>query len=156
MRNHRLAPPALGSAPLVRLDDAAYNLWLARDDAHIAAWRSAGFEGPILDILSRLWSGEATTFADLSKLLEADQRPEDVWRGMNQLIMSGLIVRTEARSDNGTFFAAPLTLTERGYLTRLAIEQETDHLYFTPWPPLSAAAITWATATLSEIIQGLS
>src|SRR5687767_3971844 len=41
--------------PLAELDQAIYGLWMFRDDCHIAAWRGAGFDGPTLDVLTRLW-----------------------------------------------------------------------------------------------------
>lgn len=40
--------------PPVRLEYALYALQRARDDAHISAWRAAGFRGPDIEVLSRI------------------------------------------------------------------------------------------------------
>src|SRR5438552_5208143 len=46
---------------MVRIEQAIYDLWITRDDAHIRAWRDADMEGPPMQVLSLIWSGEATT-----------------------------------------------------------------------------------------------
>lgn len=161
-RLRRLPPPSTRSAPLVRLDEAAYQLWTARDDAHNAAWRGAGFAGPTFDLLSRLWAGEATTLDELAELVRHDQRREDVERGVRELIEAGYVVSTENQApktehqERGIAVGpAALALTERGRATRDAIEAETDRIYFAPWPLLTDAEVTTMTATLRRVIAGL-
>lgn len=146
LRTRRLAPAPVDSAPTVRLDEAAYQLWMARDDAHNAAWRSAGFDGPSFDLLSRLWAGDASTEAELIELVRHDQRLEDVARGIQSLERAGYLERADAER---------LVLTERGRATRDAIEAETDRIYFTPWPPLPDDEIGWMVAALQRVIAGL-
>lgn len=154
-RLRRLPAPSTRSAPLVRLDEATYQLWTARDDAHNAAWRSAGFAGPSFDLLSRLWAGDATTLDQLAELVRHDQRREDVEQGVAELIEAGYVVRTENQEPGIAVGSATLALTERGRATREAIEAETDRIYFTPWPPLSDEEVATMTATLRRVIAGL-
>lgn len=166
-RPRRLPAPSPQSAPLVRLDEAAYQLWTARDDAHNAAWRSVGFVGPTFELLSRLWAGDATTLDELAELVRHDQRREDVERGVAELIEAGYVARTENRVPAGPTkeqanegaakgaTAVGLALTEHGRATREAIEAETDRIYFAPWPPLTDDELATMTATLRQVIAGL-
>jgi hypothetical protein len=144
-RARRRQAPA-GSPALIQLDDAIYALWMARDDAHTAAWRGAGFTGPTVDLLSYLWSGNATTMAELSKGMAQSQAPEDVERGVEWLIANGYVVADGER----------LRLTALGRSTRDAIETETDRLYFTPWPPLSQTEVDWIVTSLQSVCEGLA
>ena len=125
-------PSAAGGPPMARLEEAVYALWMARDDAHNAAWRAAGFDGPVFDLLTRIWSGEADTVAELTERVGGGQRPEDVERGVAALIAQGYL----AAEDGG------LRLTTIGRATREAIEAETDRVYFAPWPS-EAGEIEW-------------
>jgi DNA-binding MarR family transcriptional regulator len=138
-------PIQADSAPLVRLDWLVFVLWATRDDAHNAAWRTHGFDGPTLDLLTRLWAGEAHTLDDLTAALVASQTTRDVKRGVARLIKDGYVER------NG----AAIRLTTRGRRIRNAIEAETDRLYFLPWPPLSDAEISWMINTLRRLIDKL-
>ncbi|HEY8291634.1 MAG TPA: hypothetical protein VIG44_04060, partial [Thermomicrobiales bacterium] len=91
-RAWRVMPPA-DAAPMVRLYGAVYALWMARDDCHNAAWRAAGFDGPAFDLLSRVWSGNATTAPALTEAVREFQRPEDVERGIAALEVAGYLTR---------------------------------------------------------------
>lgn len=42
---------------MVQIEQAIYDLWMARDDAHVEAWRAAGLEGPAMAALTQVWSG---------------------------------------------------------------------------------------------------
>jgi hypothetical protein len=129
----RRLPPARDDQTLARLDQAVYGLWTARDDAHMAAWRAAGFDGPVFDILSRVWSGEAGTLAGLNEALRPSQRPEDIARGLDELGRRGALARD----------GEALRLTSQGRAARDAIEAETDRVYFAPWPPFGPAEVAW-------------
>ncbi len=142
-RVRRLAPPEAGQTT-GRLDYAIYALWLARDDAHMAAWRAAGFDGPTFDILSRLWSGEAGTPAALNEVLQHSQRPADIARGIDELARRGFLAR-----DGDTL------LTPQGRAARDAIEAETDRVYFAPWPPLAPADVAWLHDALLTVCERL-
>lgn len=142
----RRTPPSADAAPMVWLVDTVYSLWGARDDAHNAAWRAAGFDGPPFDLLSRVWSSEATTLLALTEAVQQFQRPEDVQSGVNTLVTQGYL------SPEGE----TVTLTERGQAIRDAIEAETNRIYFAPWPPLTAADARWLRTTIEAVIAGLS
>jgi hypothetical protein len=141
----RRLPPTAGSPPIVRLELAVYALWMARDDAHNAAWRAAGFDGPALDLLSRVWAGEASTVTELIACVRQTQHPEDVDRGLATLIAAGYIISEENS----------LQLTLAGSGARAAIEEETDRIYFAPWPPLAPGDIAWLYQTFHALRERL-
>jgi hypothetical protein len=129
----RRLPSATGSPAMARLEEALYALWMARDDAHNAAWRAAGFDGPAFDLLSRIWAGEASTRAELVECVAGSQQPEDVERGLAGLIAKGYVA---AEGD-------ALRLTPVGRTIRDAIEAETDRVYFASWPPAGSSDAEW-------------
>jgi hypothetical protein len=128
----RRLPSAAGGPAMARLEEAIYALWMARDDAHNAAWRAAGFEGPVFDLLTRIWAGEADTVAGLIERVGGGQRPEDVERGVASLIAHGYL----------TIEGGALRLTSAGRATRDTIEAETDRVFFAPWPS-EAGEVEW-------------
>jgi DNA-binding MarR family transcriptional regulator len=138
-------PLSADGEPMVNLEWAIYALWLARDDAHNAAWRARDFDGPALDLLTRLWAGEAGTIDALIDVLAASQRPEDVTAGVDRLIATGYVERDDSR----------LQLTAHGCAARDAIEAETDRVYFAPWPPLADDEIAWMIGALRRLIDRL-
>lgn len=132
-------------APLPQLDLAIYALWTARDDAHTAAWQGAGFEGPALDLLTRLWTGEATTLHELIARIGQAQHPRDVEHGVTDLEAHGYLQR-----DGDT-----LALTEQGREIRDQIEAETDGVYFATWQQLTPEDLRWMRETLQAAIDRL-
>ena len=142
-RCHRL--PITTPAPMVRLDAAVFALWMARDDAHIAAWRAAGLSGPHLDLLTALWRREAHTLSELTTAFEQLQRPEDILEGITALSAAGYVLVEGER----------ITLTEDGQRVRTRIEEETDRIYFTPWPPLTPEDLNWLYSSLEKVCETL-
>jgi len=132
-------PPA-GS--FAQLDAAVYGLWQVRDDCHIAAWRSAGRSGPEVEVLTRLWREEAADDAALKDLL-THQRPDDVTAAVAGLRKDGLV-------EPGA-----LKATARGAAARQKIEDETDRLFFTPWPDDVGAKGSWIAEKLIEVNTAL-
>jgi hypothetical protein len=132
------------SSPMARLDAAIYGLWQFRDDCHVQAWRDAGLAGPALDVLTRLWHGEAATEAELSAKIST-QRPEDVRTALRQLRAAGHLT-----ADPG------LALTAKGTATRLGIEAETDRYFFAPWPDAVGAQAEWVTERLAAVNAALA
>lgn len=126
-----------------RLDQVIYGLWMARDDAHNAAWRAAGFDGPTFDLLSQIWSGAATTLDDLYARLKDNQRPEDIEHGVERLMAHNYLTRAGDQ----------LALTPRGRATRNAIERATDRTYFAAWT-LHPNDAPWLETTLRRVVQG--
>ncbi len=144
-RCHRLSPIA-PSAPMVQLEAAIFALWMARDDAHIAAWRAEGLSGPHLDLLTRLWTGEAHSLPELTTALQHTQRPEDILQGVTALREAGYVL------GEGEHMA----LTASGHQVRTRIEEETDRIYFTSWPPLTPEDLDWLYASLKQVCDTLS
>ena len=129
--------------PLAQLDQAIYGLWMFRDDCHIAAWRGVGFDGPTLDVLTRLWREQPATRDALVPML-MQQRPEDVDAALERLRRDG---RVEPNS---------LRLTERGRTERERIEALTDRLFFEPWPDDVGAEGAWIRDRLAEVVTAIA
>jgi hypothetical protein len=127
------------SHPMVALENAVFGLWQARDDCHMAAWREAGLDGPTLDTLTRIWRGEASSDAELATKLTS-QRPADVSAQLEKLRRDGLVAAD----------GAPRT-TEKGAKARQAIEEETDRLFFAPWPADIGSSAGWIRERLAAV-----
>jgi len=133
-------PPA-GS--FAQLDAAVYGLWQVRDDCHMAAWRASGRSGPEVEVLTRLWREEAADDAALEDLL-THQRPEDVSAALARLRKAGLVE------------ADALKATATGASVRQKIENETDRLFFTPWPDDVGAKSAWIAEKLIQVNTALA
>lgn len=120
----RTAPPDRERAhPATRLELAMFETAVLHDDGHIGAWERAGYAGPVLDVLTRVWRG-ADTHGALVKELASTQETADVDRGVAELVRRGDLVRE----------GDALRLTEGGRAAREAIEADTDRLGFERWP----------------------
>lgn len=125
----------------VRLEYAMYALQRARDDAHISAWRAAGFRGPDIEVLTHIWRGEASTRVELQQATSRRLHPTHLSTLLDQLERGGLIAVTPHS----------IAITERGRAIREAIERETDRVYFAPWPVID---VDWVRDRLTEIAVG--
>ncbi len=130
---------------MVSIEQAIYDLWMARDDAHIEAWRDAGLEGPPMAALTLVWSGEADTVAQLVEKLSPQQSPEDVESSLAYLVAGNYI---EQSGDT-------VSITPAGALVRGDIERETDRIYFAPWPHTLEQA-EWLLGKLRPLVDNLS
>jgi hypothetical protein len=128
-----------GGQPMVALENAVYGIWQARDDCHMAAWQQAGLDGPTLDTLTRIWRGEASSAEDLAAKLTS-QRPADVAGQLSRLRRDGLVADGE-----------PPRTTDKGAGARQAIEDETDRLFFSPWPDDVGAESAWIREKLAAV-----
>ena len=144
-RCHRL-PLITTSAPMVRLEAAVFALWMARDDAHIAAWRAEGLSGPELDLLSHVWMEKAQAVPELTIVLQQTQHPEEILQGVTALSEVGYL-RVEGER---------IILTEAGRQVRTHIEEETDRIYFAPWLPLTPEDLDWLYSSLKLVCDTLS
>ena len=133
-------PPA-GS--FAQLDAAVYGLWQVRDDCHVAAWRVSGLSGPEVEVLTRIWREEAADEAALADLLP-HQRPEDQSASLARLRGDGLVE------------ADALKATTRGASVRQKIEEETDRLFFVPWPEDVGARGAWIAEKLIQVNSALA
>ena len=128
-----------GGHPMVALENAVYGLWQARDDCHMAAWRQAGLDGPTLDTLTRIWRGEAASEEELAAKLTS-QRPADIAAQLARLRRDGVV------GADG-----PPRTTEKGAKVRQAIEDETDRLFFSPWPDDVGSSARWIREKLATV-----
>jgi len=133
-------PPA-GS--FAQLDAAVYGLWQVRDDCHMAAWRAAGLTGPQTEVLTAIWRGKAADETALIDLMP-HQRPEDVSAAVARFRRDGLVEPDALRT------------TERGARVRQQIEDETDRLFFTPWPAEVGARADWVAGKLARLNAALA
>jgi len=129
--------------PPVQLEYAIYALQRARDDAHIAAWRDAGLTGPMIELLSRVWTGTAATVDHLAEQTRGRMLAADVAETVEKLEQAGYIA-----VDSAT-----IAITRTGRNVRDAIECETDRVYFTTWPEIDAE---WIHDRLTTITTQLS
>jgi hypothetical protein len=132
------------SAPMVRIEQAAGELWGARDDAYMRAWREAEMEGPPLDVLSHIWAGSSTVGA-LCEALRARQTPEDIESSL------GWLVEREYVQRDGD----DLGLSPQGAMVREDIEHETDRVYFESWP-YTVEEAAWVRDNLGRLVDGLA
>ena len=126
-----------------QLDAAVYGLWQVRDDCHMAAWTDAAMSGPELEILTRAWRAEAADEAALAELLP-HQTADDVHASLDRLRHDGLVE------------GAAIRTTEKGGRVRQRIEDETDRLFFSPWPDPVGAKGDWIARMLSEVNAALT
>jgi len=139
----RTAPDDRPKQPdAVRVEFAMFELAVTLDDGHISAWRTAGYDGPSVDVLTRVWYGKER-WDDLVQALSFTQEPADVERNVRELIERGDLAREGDR----------VTLTAQGRGTRERIEQETDRLGLARWP--SGAALESLIADVSALVAGL-
>jgi hypothetical protein len=130
--------------PMVRIEQAVYDLWHARDDAHMKAWRDAGLEGPAMPVFTLVWSGEAKIIPELAGQLNAQQSPGDIESSLAYLVANDYVeVDGEA-----------VRVTPAGALVRDDIERETDGIYFASWP-LSLQEAEWLRDHLRQLIVNL-
>ena len=132
-------PPA-GS--FAQLDAAVYGLWQVRDDCHMAAWRASALSGPEVEVLTRMWREEAGDEAALGDLL-THQRPEEVGAALVRLRRDGLVESNALKT------------TSAGATARQRIEDETDRLFFAPWPDDVGARSGWIADKLAQVNSAL-
>jgi hypothetical protein len=128
-----------GTQPMVALENAIYGIWQARDDCHMAAWQQAGLDGPTLDTLTRIWRNEASSEKDLASKLTS-QRPADIAEQLTRLRREGLVSAGD-----------PPRTTDKGAKMRQGIEDETDRLFFSPWPDDVGSESGWIREKLAAV-----
>jgi hypothetical protein len=129
---------------MVRIEQAIYDLWHARDDAHMKAWRDAGLEGPAMPVFTLVWSGEATTLPELAERLGG---PESLAQIESSLAYLEACEYMEVDGEQ-------VRLTPAGALVRDDIERETDRIYFAPWP-LTLEEAEWLRDHLRQLVAHL-
>lgn len=136
------------TSPMARLDAAIYGLWQVRDDCHVQAWSDAALPGPALDVLTKVWRGEAKTAQELS----GAARPEaDTRIALQQLRDAGFLAPAQDGTDG-----PELAVTARGAGARERIEAETDRYFFSPWPDGVGGRAAWIADRLGAVNAALA
>lgn len=139
----RCAVPDRESAEdAVRIEQAMFETCVLLDDGHIAAWREAGYRGPVLDVLTKVWYG-ARTRAELYEALKHSQEPAHVDQHIHELVARGDLLLD----------GDEVQLTEQGRSTRERIEERTNQLGLARWP--SGADLEGLRADVSALVAAL-
>ncbi|MEO6457629.1 MAG: hypothetical protein ABIO92_05075 [Chloroflexia bacterium] len=128
---------------MVRIEQAVYDLWMARDDAHMKVWRDAEMEALSMSIWTLLWNGDATTTDGIAAKLSM-QTKATVESNLAYLFEREYVTRQDDT----------LQLTPEGILAREDIERETDRIYFASWPHIESEAARTRNA-LRDLIDRL-
>jgi predicted transcriptional regulator len=116
--------PGGNASLLIQVDQYLSDLAAYRDDAHLAAWRPLGFDGPTWETITFIWHGEADSLDALCQRLSHRRFPRSVYKGVIQeLISDGLL-----RDKSGKF-----QLTSKGEKIRQEAEETTDEYFYAPW-----------------------
>lgn len=143
--SHSLATFGPDAPVMVRIEQSVFDLWMARDDAHIKAWQDAGLDGPAMEALTVLWLAECDTVDCLREKLKGNQDSATLDATLTYLADSEYAIR--GADDK-------VQLTPAGALVRQDIERETDRIYFDPWPQTYAEAVVTRDA-LSKLVDNL-
>lgn len=118
----RCAPPR-SSEDAVRVEQLMFETCVLLDDGHIHAWGDAGYAGPVLDVLTKVWYG-ATTREELHKALSYSQEPTHVDRHIDELMARGDLTRS----------GDTVAMSEQGHAARDRIEERTNEVGLARWP----------------------
>jgi hypothetical protein len=129
--------------PMVQIEQAIFELWGARDDAHVKAWREAEMEGPPFDLLAQVYAGINSERA-LAEAVKQKQTLDDVEANLEWLTSRELLTR---HGDE-------LSLTSEGVLLHEDVQRETDRVYFDGWPFTRDEAL-WVKDALERLIGNL-
>jgi len=113
---------------LARVDQHLDDLNAFRDDAHIAAWKSAEVDGHTWEVLTFIWNGDATTAKQLVERMPYRQYTADNY----QVTLENLVKRGWIEVGNDGY-----VVTEKGKKIRDDAEDATNQYYFGPWKVLS-------------------
>jgi DNA-binding MarR family transcriptional regulator len=113
---------------LARVDQHLDDLNAFRDDAHIAAWKSAEVDGHTWEVLTFIWNSDATTAEKLAERLPYRQYTTDNYQTtLEDLVKRGWI---EIGNDGHV-------VTAKGKKIRDDAEDGTNKNYFGAWKVLS-------------------
>ena len=110
--------------PLPYSEQALSCLAAYRDDAHLAAWRPSGINGPALEALTLLRRGQASSLPGIYERLAGRGFEEHAYQQfVKELRHAGYV----SGPDDA------LNISEAGREFRDQVEVETDRLFFSPW-----------------------
>lgn len=126
----RYSDPGPDAAPSAQIDQYITDLYYFRDDAHIAAWRPTGLDGPAWEALTLLWREQAQTITEISERLAN--------RGHTSDDYAAAVAVLEGRgwvAVNGD----DVQITAEGRRLREKVEEQTNETFFAPWHVLDAS-----------------
>jgi DNA-binding MarR family transcriptional regulator len=127
LRASRRTDPGAEVSLAARIDQYLTDLNGFRDDAHLAAWRPYGVDGPAWEALTLIWRGEANTPEALAEKLSGRRQEPAAYT----IALRSLAERGWVAEQAGTYSA-----TEQGRAIRQRAEDETDRLFYEPWGSL--------------------
>jgi DNA-binding MarR family transcriptional regulator len=112
-----------------KTDQYLTDLYMFRDDAHIAAWKPYGVSGRTWETLSFIWEEQAHTAAKLAeKRSPRGFTQQDYTQSLAELVKLGWIEPA----------AEGYQITEKGRALRQEAEDTTNHYFFAPWDSLNS------------------
>ena len=138
-----LKPPIDELAQLAQLIELRMDLGAYRDDAHLAAWREPYDISPhAWEVMTRIWQGQTGTLETLSNLVASRGfSPTETAVALEDLIKLGWLVQADENYQ----------LTEEGISVRQTAEQQTNHIFFTPWSVLNSGELESIKQTIEAI-----
>jgi hypothetical protein len=125
----RRIDPGQNAPLIIQVDQYLSDLAAYRDDAHLAAWQTLEFDGPVWETFTLLWKGEVDQLDALVERLSYRRFGRRTYTdALKQLEERDLIIE-----DSGKW-----KLTPSGETLRQSAEDKTDEYFYAPWDCLSA------------------
>ncbi|HLF27378.1 MAG TPA: hypothetical protein VJG32_13675 [Anaerolineae bacterium] len=139
---HSVLPDA--DSTWVQLERRLVGLMIFRDEAHIAAWREAGYTGPRIELSTLLWQAEdGLSHADL-RTAAARLDDKDFASALSALYSSAEVAERVGR----------YRLSQSGRAARAEIEAGTDHNYARPFMILEDDQFEAMIELLDQLVDG--
>jgi DNA-binding MarR family transcriptional regulator len=136
----RYSDPGPDAAPAAQIDQLVTDLYYFRDDAHIAAWRLTGLDGPAWEALTVLWREQAQTLSEIAeRLTNRGHTHDDYAASVKDLADRGWVI------VNGD----EVQISSEGRQLREDAEKKTNENFFAPWHALDTSQIE----TLHTLLQ---
>lgn len=128
----RRTDPGAQSAAGARIDQYLTDLMRFRDDAHQAAWRPHGVDGPSWELFTFIWRGDADTAEALAeKLARRGHSMSEIGQALAGLVQRGWLIEQ----------AGVYHVTGQGCVLREQAEELTNRTFYAPWEQLGAGEI---------------
>src|SRR5579859_571346 len=134
-------------ATIARVLEALTN---CRCDAHRAAWRPTGLDGPTWEAFTWLWECRADSAASLFEWSAKQPHPRAFGAAEYAACLAALTARGLCAPDSADHFA----LTDSGRALRQSIEDQTDAIFFAAWAELTPTEIDDLAGRARAIIEG--
>jgi len=138
--------PGENASLLIQVDQYLSDLAAYRDDAHLAAWRPLGFDGPTWETITYVWSGEVDSLETLYQRLSHRRFPRSVYEKVIQELISDGLLRDKVGEPQ---------LTSKGKKIRQEAEETTDEYFYAPWDCMINEDLQALGNLLSSLLEGL-